>query len=269
MTGLLNQIQAIAIAYWPKVAAAVAVLVVGAVLVNVSSGVFRRALTTAKLEPGLVGFLASVLRIGLWAVVVISALGQLGIETTSFAAIIGAAGLAVGFALQGSLGNLAAGVMILFFRPFKVGDYVEAGGTAGTVKEVAIFSTTFNTPDNKKIIVPNSAVTGGNITNYSAMDTRRIDFVFGIGYSDDLKKAKDLLVEIVNADERVLQDPAPVVAVSELADSSVNFVVRPWVKTADYWDAYFAITEQVKVRFDQENVSIPFPQTDVHVHQVA
>ncbi|MEO1481724.1 MAG: mechanosensitive ion channel domain-containing protein [Myxococcota bacterium] len=266
---MLAQVQSIAMAYWPKVAAAIAVLVIGALLVNVVSGIFRRALTTAKLEPGLVGFLSSVLRIGLWAVVFISALGQLGVETTSFAAILGAAGLAVGFALQGSLGNLAAGVLILFFRPFKVGDYVEAGGTAGTVKEIAIFSTTFNTPDNKKIIVPNASVTGGNITNYSAMDTRRIDFVFGIGYSDDLKKAKNLLVEIVSADERVLKDPAPVVAVSELADSSVNFVVRPWVKTADYWDVYFAITEEVKLRFDAEGISIPFPQTDVHLHQVA
>ena len=157
--------------------------------------------------------------------------------------------------------------MLIIFRPFKVGDYVEAGGIAGVVEAVGIFSSKFKTPDNKEVIVPNSGVTGGNITNYSAKETRRVDLVFGIGYGDDIKLAKETLAEIVKADERVLKDPAPTVAVSELADSSVNFVVRPWVNTADYWAVAFAITEQVKLTFDAKGISIPFPQQDVHLHQ--
>lgn len=269
MEGLLTQALGLWTEYWPKLLAAVLILVIGWFAIGIVSSGLRRGLSAARLDVGLSGFLVSLARIALWAVVIISALGKLGVETTSFAAVIAAAGLAVGFALQGSLANLAAGVLILFFRPFKVGDYVEAAGTAGTVTEIAIFSTTFHTPDNKKIIVPNSGVTGGNITNYSAMENRRIDFVFGIGYGDDLLKAKKVLEEILAADARVLKDPAPTVAVLELADSSVNFAVRPWVKTADYWAVFFDVTEQVKLRLDAEGISIPFPQTDVHLHQVA
>ncbi|MGB1799410.1 MAG: mechanosensitive ion channel family protein [Gammaproteobacteria bacterium] len=216
----------------------------------------------------LASFSSNIIYVALVAFVIIAALGQLGIQTTSFVAIIGAAGLAIGLSLQGSLSNFASGVMIIAFRPFKVGDFIEAGGVAGVVEGIQIFSTQMRTGDNKAIIVPNSNIIGGNITNYSAKDTRRVDLVFGIGYDDDIKKAKDVLTELVNNDERILKDPAPVIAVSELADSSVNFVCRPWVKTADYWNVYFDLTEAVKLRFDAEGISIPYPQQDVHMHTV-
>jgi small conductance mechanosensitive channel len=200
--------------------------------------------------------------------IIISALGALGVQTASFIAIIGAAGLAVGFALQGSLANFASGVMLIIFRPFKSGDYVEAGGTSGSVEAIQIFNTTLKTPDNKKVIVPNSQITGDKIVNYSAMDKRRIDLVFGIGYDDNIRQAKEILEKIITEDSRILKDPAPVIAVLELGDSSVNFAVRPWVNTADYWAVYFDITEKVKLTFDENNISIPYPQTDVHIHQV-
>jgi len=201
--------------------------------------------------------------------VFIAALGTLGVETASFAAVIAAAGLAVGFALQGSLSNFAAGVMLIIFRPFKAGDFVEAGGAMGAVEAVNIFNTIMKSPDNKKVIIPNSKITGDSIVNYSAQDTRRVDMVFGIGYDDDIRKAKSTLEQILASDERVLKDPAPTVAVSELADSSVNFVVRPWVKTADYWGVFFDITEKVKLTFDEQGISIPFPQRDIHMFQEA
>lgn len=232
-------------------------------------GMVETIMKIKDVDPLLISFTGSIVYIALLAIVLIAALNQLGIQTTSFIAILGAAGLAIGLSLQGSLANFASGVMIIFFKPFKVGDFIEAGGTSGVVEGIQIFSTQIKTGDNKSIIVPNSCITSGNIINYSAKDTRRIDMVFGIGYDDDIKKAKDLLIEIVKADERVLTDPAPVVAVSELADSSVNFVVRPWVNTADYWVVYFALTEAIKIRFDEEGISIPYPQQDVHLHQAA
>jgi small conductance mechanosensitive channel len=201
--------------------------------------------------------------------VIIAALGRLGVNTSSFVAVIAAAGLAIGFALQGSLANFAAGVMLIFFRPFKVGDYVEAGGVSGTVEEVQIFMTALKTPDNKAVVVPNSSITGGNIVNYSAKPIRRVDLVMGIGYGDDIKRAKQVLEQVVSEDDRVLDDPAPTIAVLELADSSVNFAVRPWVRTPDYWSVYFDLTERIKLEFDARGISIPFPQRDVHLHEVA
>ena len=216
----------------------------------------------------LASFSSNIVYVALVAFVVIAALSQLGIQTTSFVAIIGAAGLAIGLALQGSLANFASGVMIIAFRPFKVGDFIEAGGVAGVVEGIQIFSTQMRTGDNKAIIIPNSRITSGNITNYSAKDTRRVDMVFGIGYGDDIKKAKDILMELITDDERILKDPEPLVAVSELGDSSVNFVVRPWVNSADFWGVKFDYTEAVKLRFDKEGISIPFPQQDVHLHKV-
>jgi small conductance mechanosensitive channel len=243
------------------------ILVVGRILVGIVTGIIRRLLAKSKTEETLVKFVLSLTKITLMVVVVIAALNQLGVQTTSFVAIIGAAGLAVGFALQGSLANFAAGVMLIIFKPFKAGDYIEGGGTAGTVEAVQIFNTVLRTPDNKKVIVPNSKMTGDNITNYSAMEQRRIDMVFGIGYDDDIKKAKATLEKIIGEDARILKDPAPTVAVSELADSSINFVVRPWVKTSDYWAVYFDITEKVKLTFDAAGISIPFPQRDVHLYQ--
>jgi small conductance mechanosensitive channel len=216
----------------------------------------------------LASFTSNIAYVALIAFVVIAALSQLGIQTTSFVAIIGAAGLAIGLSLQSSLSNFASGVMIIAFRPFKVGDFVEAGGVSGVIEGIQIFSTQMRTGDNKAIIVPNSNITGGNITNYSAKDTRRVDMIFGIGYDDDIKKAKDILKKLIDDDVRVLKDPEALVAVSELADSSVNFIVRPWVKAGDFSAVKYDYTEKVKLTFDKESISIPYPQQDVHMHNV-
>lgn len=253
--------------YGPTVLAALAVLIIGWFVSKLITSGVRRAMTRADVDATLIGFVSNMTYMALMVIVVISALGQLGINTTSFAAVIGAAGLAIGFALQGSLGNFAAGVMLIIFRPFKAGDFVEAGGVAGIVEEVQVFATKIRTGDNKEVTVPNGSITGGSITNYSAKDTRRVDMVFGIGYGDDIAQAKAILHNIIEADERILKDPEPTIAVSELADSSVNFVVRPWCATGDYWGVMFDTTEKVKLEFDRQGVSIPFPQTDVHVHQ--
>lgn len=253
--------------YGPKVLGFIAVLVIGWIVAKIVTGAVRKGMKKADVDPTLIGFISNLAYMILMALVVISALGQLGVNTTSFAAIIGAAGLAIGFALQGSLGNFAAGVMLILFRPFKTGDFVEAGGVSGVVEDIQVFATVLRTGDNKEIIVPNGAITSGSITNYSAKPTRRVDMVFGIGYDDDIKQAKQILHDVIAADERILADPEPTIAVSELADSSVNFVVRPWVNSADYWGVMFDITENVKIEFDKQGVSIPFPQTDVHVHQ--
>jgi small conductance mechanosensitive channel len=264
----LDIIKEYATAYGLQIIGAIVLFIVGRIVISILVGGLRRLLVRSKTDETLVKFLVSLTKIGLLAFLVIAIINMLGVQTTSFVAVIGAAGLAVGFALQGSLSNFASGVMIIIFRPFKAGDYVEAGGTSGSVQEVRIFSTIMKTPDNKLVIIPNSKISGDSITNYSAMETRRVDMVFGIGYGDDIKKAKETLERILREDSRILKDPAPVVAVSELADSSVNFVVRPWVNTADYWGVYFDITEKVKLTFDQEGISIPFPQQDVHMHQV-
>jgi small conductance mechanosensitive channel len=248
---------------------AVIIFIIGKIVVNLLVNLVGKLLTRAKYDPMLVDFLKSIAKAVLMLFVIVAALDQLGVNTTSMVAILGAAGLAIGLSLQGSLQNFAAGVMLLVFKPFKSGDFVDAGGDMGTVKSIGIFTTVMNTPDNKEIIIPNGAIYSGNITNFSAKDTRRVDMVFGIGYGDDLKKAKSLLEEMVKADERVLAEPAPQIAVSELGDSSVNFVVRPWVNASDYWGLKFDFTEAVKLRFDQEGISIPFPQMDVHVHKEA
>lgn len=254
--------------FGPKVIGALAIVILGRIGVGIVAGIIRRLMLRAKVDETLTKFVVSLTRIALLVFVFIAALGALGFETTSFIAVIGAAGLAVGFALQGSLSNFASGVMLVIFRPFSVGDYVEVGGQSGSVEEIHIFNTVLNTPDNKKVIVPNSKITGDNIINYSARDTRRVDLVFGIGYDDYLLKAKRILEQIIVADSRILKDPAPTIAVLELADSSVNFAVRPWVKTVDYWAVLFDITENVKLTFDREGISIPFPQQDVHLYQV-
>jgi small conductance mechanosensitive channel len=267
MEGIYDKIIEWAALYGTKIIGAVAILIFGRIGVGLLTSIVKKLMIKSKVDETLSRFVTSLAKIMLMTFIVIAALGTLGVQTASFVAVIGAAGLAIGFALQGSLANFASGVMLVMFKPFKVGDYVEAGGTAGTIEAVKIFNTQFKTPDNKEVIVPNSQITGGNIVNYSAKETRRIDLVFGIGYDDDIKKARQLLEQILNDDERVLKDPAATVAVLELGDSSVNFAVRPWVKTSDYWDVYFAITEKVKLTFDQQGISIPFPQTDVHLHQ--
>ena len=236
---------------------------VAKLLVRIAGSLLRKS----KTDEILVNFITSILYTLLLLVVVIAALDQLGVDTTSLIALIGAAGLAVGLALQGSLQNFAAGVMMIVFRPFKAGDFVEAAGTSGVVETINIFSTTLRSGDNKEVIVPNGAIYSGTITNYSARDTRRIDMVFGIGYGDDIRKARDIMQGILDADERILKDPEATIAVSELADSSVNFVVRPWVKTGDYWAVRFDVTEKVKLAFDENDISIPFPQMDVHLQK--
>lgn len=225
----------------------------------------KRLMIKSKVDIILADFVASILSALLLLVVIIAALNQLGVDTTSLVALMGAAGLAIGLSLQDSLKSFAAGVMLIIFRPFKAGDFVEAGGVAGVVEKINIFTSTMRTGDNKEIIIPNGKIYADIIINYSARDTRRIDMVFGIAYDDDIKKAKDLIWEQLKADERILQDPEPVVAVGELADSSVNFNVRPWVKTSDYWAVLWDLNEKIKLSFDANGISIPFPQMHLHL----
>lgn len=256
-----------AMAHGWNILMAIVLFIIGRLAISLLTGFLRRLMNRAKVDQTLSKFLMNLVNMLLMVILVIVALDYLGIETTSFIAILGAAGLAVGFALQASLSNFASGVMLIAFKPFQVGDFVEAGGTSGTVEEITIFNTVMRSSDNKKIIVPNGQITGRNIINNSAMDTRRVDMVFGIGYGDDIRKAKEILARLVNEDGRILKDPVPTIAVGELADSSVNFICRPWVKTADYWSVYWDLTEKVKLTFDAEGISIPFPQQDVHLYQ--
>ncbi|WP_293757223.1 mechanosensitive ion channel domain-containing protein [uncultured Paraglaciecola sp.] len=246
---------------------AIAIYIIGKFTVGILVNVFGKVMARSKYDEMLIDFIKAIVNSILMLFVIVASLDKLGVNTSSMVAIFGAAGLAIGLSLQGSLQNFAAGVMLLVFRPFKSGDFIDAGGEMGTVMSISIFTTIMTTPDNKQIIVPNGKVYGGNITNFSANATRRVDMVVGISYDSDLKKAKEILNEMVAADERILKDPAPTVAVSELAESSVNFVVRPWVKSADFWAVKFDYTEAVKLRFDSEGIGIPFPQMDVHVHK--
>jgi len=255
--------------YGLKVLAAIVIFFVGRWLAQVVKRLTERIMTKNKIEPTLISFVSNLIYIALLVFVVVAAINQIGVQTTSFIAVIGAAGLAIGFALQGSLSNFAAGFLLILFRPFKVGDYIEGAGVAGVVEEIQVFVTQLKTPDNKTVIIPNSKLTGDNIINYSAKDTRRVDLVIGVSYDADLTRVRDLLNEIVSADDRILKDPPPQIAVSELAESSVNFVLRPWVNTADYWNVFFDTTEAVKRRFDAEGIGIPFPQRDVHLFQQA
>jgi len=267
ISALLEQGRELITSFGFDALAAIVIFVVGRWVAKALAGLARKLMTRADVDVMLVRFVSSLVYFALLAFVVIAAVGRLGVQTASFVAVIGAAGLAIGLALQGSLANFASGVLLIIFRPYKVGDFVEAGGVSGTVEGVQVFSTIFKTGDNKRVIVPNAEITAGVITNYSANDTRRVDLVAGVGYDDDLDKVKQVLDDILSKDARILADPAPTIAVHELADSSVNLVVRPWVNTADYWDVYFDLTEQIKKRFDGEGISIPFPQRDVHVYQ--
>ena len=253
--------------YGMKIIAAVLILVVGLWVAKKVKNCFVSTLQKREVDPTLVGFFASLIHGALVIFIVIAAIGKLGVQTTSFVAVIGAAGLAVGLALQGSLSNFAAGVLLILFKPFKAGDFVKAGGEAGVIVEVGILTTEIKTPDNIQIIMPNSSIMGGSITNVSAHPTRRVDMTVGVGYGDDLNKAKKIMEDLLAADERVLKDPAVTIAVANLGDSSVDFVVRPWVKSADYWAVKFDFTKAVKEKFDAEGISIPFPQRDIHVFQ--
>ncbi len=246
---------------------ALLIFIIGKFLVNVITNLAKKLMGKANVDSILINFIGSIIKSLLLLFVVIASLNQLGVDTTSLIALIGAAGLAIGLALQGSLQNLASGVMLIVFRPFKDGDFVEAGGTMGIVEEIGIFTTMMRSGDNKEVIVPNGQIFSGIITNYSKRDTRRVDMVFGIGYGDDIRKAKDIITGIVTADERILKDPAPLIAVGELADSSVNFNVRPWVKSGDYWGVYFDLNEKIKMAFDENGITIPFPQMDVYLQK--
>jgi len=252
-------------AYGPKVLGAIFVLIIGLWIIKLIVKGFGRMMRKKETDPSLQGFLRSIVSVLLKILLFISVMGMVGIEATSFIAIIGAAGLAVGLALQGTLQNFAGGVMILLLKPYKSGDFIEGAGHMGTVKEIKIFTTILNTPDNKLIIIPNAQLSNSSLTNFSAMEERRVDFTFGIGYGDDFDKAKEVLLGLIQADDRIKKDPEPFIALSELGDSSVNIVVRVWAKGADYWGIYFDMNEKVYKTFSQQGLNIPFPQMDVHL----
>ncbi|ABM00670.1 mechanosensitive ion channel family protein [Shewanella amazonensis] len=266
--GLIDQAPELIMTYGLKVIFAIIIFLVGKYFSNLVKKLTTKMLNNRKVDPTVTSFVANLA----WAVVfvftVIATLGQIGVQTASLVAVIGAAGLAVGLALQGSLSNFAAGVLMVLFRPCRVGDYIEAAGIAGTVDEITIFSTKLRTPDNKVIVAPNSAIMNGTITNYSAMDTRRVDMVIGVAYDADIKLTKKVLTDILDNNQYVLKDPAYTVALSELGASSINFVVRPWVKGADFWAAKFELTEQIKNALDANNIGIPYPQMDIHVKEL-
>lgn len=249
-----------------RIATTLAILVVGWLVTKLVVRLASRYLAKREVDELLIRFVASVTNITLLVIVIIAALSSLGINATSLVALLGAAGVAVGLALQDSLKNFASGVLLIFYRPFGVGDYVEAGDAEGIVEKIDLFSTILRTPDNKEVIVPNGAIYNDTITNYSARPIRRVDMVFGIGYDDDIHRARELIQQLLEADDRVLEEPEPVIAVSELADSSVNFDVLPWVKTEDYLAVKFDLTEKVKLAFDEHGISIPYPQMDIHLN---
>ena len=265
--GLYEEFQMVGLDFGIRLIAAIAIFFIGRIVVRFVTKEIRKVMESQEVDKILQSFVSNLVYWVLMIFVVIAAINQVGVQTTSLIAIMGAAGLAIGLAMQGSLANFAAGVLIVMFRPYRVGDFVEAAGIAGSVLQVGILTTVLKTGDNKQIIVPNAQIMGSIITNYSANDTRRVDLVIGIGYDDDIDKARDTLQALVDADDRILKDPSCLIAVSELADSSVNFVVRPWVKSVDYSAVKFALTEAIKKRFDKEGISFPYPQQDVHLIQ--
>lgn len=252
--------------YGLKVLLAIVIFFVGKWLAKTVTNFTAKFMEKKNVDETLISFTRQLVYVLLLAFVIIAILGQLGIQTASIIAVLGAAGLAVGFALQGSLSNFAAGILLIIFKPFLKGDFIQSGGAMGTVEEIRLFTTRLKSPDNKTIFVPNAKITADTITNFSAKETRRVDLVIGVSYSDDLEKVKSVLEKILDSDERVLKDPAPTIGVLELADSSVNFAVRPWVKTPDYWNYYFDTVQKIKQDFDTEGITIPFPQRDVHMH---
>lgn len=267
-TWLTNN-QGLIIEYAVNIAAALITLLVGYIAANLLSGGVVKVMQTRKLDTTVTHFVGSILKYTILVFVVIAALGRVGVQTASFVAIIGAAGLAIGLALQGSLSNFAAGFLLIIFRPIKAGEFIEVAGTNGVVQSVQLFTTTLTSGDNKMVVVPNSAILNGTIVNYSRMDTRRVDMTFGIGYGSDLRKAKQILERLVSEEPRILKEQAATIAVAALADSSVNIVVRPWVKTGDYWGVWFDFHEKVKLTFDAEGIEIPFPQRMVHMQKTA
>ena len=253
--------------YSVKIVAAILIFIIGKWLAHKTSKLLSKLLEKNNVDVTLIDFLSNITYYTLMIVVLIAVASQLGINTTSFLAVIGAAGLAVGLALKDSLSNFASGIMLILFRPFRVGDAISVGGVTGKVEKITIFTTILNTFDNQRVIIPNGNLTNGVIQNITANSTRRVDLVMGIGYEDDIAKAKKIMADIISADGLILKDPAPTIAVSELGESSVKFVVRPWVKTEDYWNVYFDLTEKIKIAFDKEGISIPYPQRDVHIYK--
>jgi len=251
-----------------QIGIAIAIFVVGKFIARQVSNLLKKVMQKAGTDQLPVGFIGNIAYGLLLVAVVLAAIDSLGVNVTSLMAIVGAAGLAVGLAMKDSLANFAAGVMIIIFRPFQIGDYITAGGTSGSVDEIGLFATMMHTPDNQRIIVPNSSIIGGNITNTSALPTRRIDLVFGISYDDNIGQARDIIKSVLDADERILKDPQASIVVGELADSSVNLNVRPWVNSADYWTVRPDLLEIIKTRFDEAGISIPYPQQDVYMHEV-
>lgn len=263
----LETLQTLGIEYGAKILGALVVLVAGFWIAKQIKKIIVKLMENSRVDPTLISFVASLCYIGMQVFVVVAALEKLNVKTTSFVAILGAAGLAIGLALQGSLSNFAAGVLMIIFKPFRVHDLVDAGGVLGTVREIGIFTTVIDTLDNRKTIVPNAKLTADNIVNYSANDKRRVDLVAGISYADDIDKARTAIETALKEVDGILESPAPDIFVSEMADSSVNFVVRPWCRPADYWKVYFGVTEAIKKRFDADDITIPFPQRDVHLYE--
>jgi len=264
---IIDKMSTLIVRYGMKLILALVVLIVGLIVIRWITRALVRFMKKGNINPSLIPFLKTLTNIGLKVMLLISVMGMVGIQMTSFIAVLGAAGLAVGLALQGTLQNFAGGVMILLFKPYEVGHFIEAQGFMGTVKEIQIFTTVLTTPDNRKVIIPNSPLATGSITNFSAMPIRRIDFSFGIGYGDNIDKSKEILLKIAQKDDRVLKDEnPPEVMVESLGDSSVNLKLRTWVKNEDYWSLFFDVTENVKKQFDAAGISIPFPQQDVHLY---
>ena len=252
--------------YGFNVLAALLIFIIGRFVASILSKIIERIVEKSSKDLTLAKFVKHISYIGLLILVIIAAVSKLGVQTASLVAVIGAAGLAVGLALQGSLANFAAGILLIIFKPFKIGDLVEMAGVLGTVQEIHIFCSTVNTLDNRRIVVPNAKITGDNIVNLSDTNMRRIDLVFGISYGDDMREAKNALQRVVSSDPRILKEPEPTIAVSELADSSVNLVCRPWVKPEDYWGVYFDVIEKGKLELEKSGITIPFPQRDVHMY---
>lgn len=252
-------------AFGLKFIAALFILIIGKIIASSIKKILLNMLKKKNVDPSISSFVASLTYSILWIFVILAALSQLGIQTTSFMAVIGAAGLAIGLALQGSLSNFAAGFLIILFRPFKMGDYVDAGGQSGSISKITIFTTEFHSVDNKKIVVPNSKIMNNNIINYTAEDTRRVDLSFGVGYESDVKKVHEIIDSVIAKHDLILKDPPPFVRLGKLNDSSLDFTVRVWVKTADYWTVHFDLIETVKEEFDKNEINIPFPQMDVHI----
>jgi len=267
MEEIISKIQELFALFGLKIVAAILIFIIGRWVAKFIRRILEKILRkSSKVDNTLVAFLGNLTYVILLIFIIVAALGQLGVQTASLVALLGAAGLAIGLALQGSLANFAAGILLIIFRPFKVEDLIEAAGVTGIVEKIEIFTTQLKTLDNKSIIIPNAKLTGDNIINYTKKEIRRVDLVVGVSYEDNIDNVKEAINAVLNAEERVLKDPSPTVAVYEMADSSVNFVVRPWVKTENYWDVYFSVTEKIKKEFDAKGVTIPFPQRDVHLY---